>query len=73
METQNKLSVLLSGSLSVNRILVTRAVKKQCATGLDKEHDIYQQAINWRVTELFYLKFYQSFHLLFMEIEGTAF
>ena len=47
------MSVVLSGPLSLNRILVTRAAKEQGATGLDKEHEIYQHAINWRVTELF--------------------
>ena len=52
------MSVVLSGPLSLNRILVTRAAKEQGATGLDKEHEIYQHAINWRVTELFCLRFY---------------
>ena len=67
------MSVVLSGPLSLNRILVTRAVKEQGATGLDKEHEIYQHAINWRVTELFCLRFYQSFHLPFMGIEDMAY
>ena len=67
------MSVVLSGPLSLNRILVTRAAMEQGATGLDKEHEIYQHAINWRVTELFCLRFYQSFHLPFMEIEGMAY
>ena len=46
---------------------------QQGATGLDKEHEICQYAINWRLTELFYFRFYHSFHLPFMEIEGMAY
>lgn len=67
------MSVSLSGPLSLNRILGTRTAKEQGATGLDKEHEIYQHAMNWRVTELFYLRFYQSFHLPFMENESMAY